>query len=184
MRSITIGLLVVAACHHITTAQTAAVHELSAAWSLDGRWTGVVGDEKSGAIYALKYGGGAEVDAGGQIRREFPLASRFDATLRLGRFPGATSVTFTTWASPEVNAYNLSGNRVWSHPGGGIDDVWTGDVDGDGSDEVIVGYNGGTGVHVMNGNGQLLWKSTAIARGWHLEHETDGPSSWMPFEER
>ena len=39
---------------------------------------------------------------------------------------------------------------------------------GDQSDEVIVGYNGRTGMHVLNGSGRLLWESTSIAGVWHM----------------
>src|SRR4030095_14553861 len=42
------------------------------------------------------------------------------------------------------------------------------DLDGDQSDEVIVGFNGNVGVHVLNGDGQLLWKSTDIGNVWHV----------------
>jgi hypothetical protein len=41
-------------------------------------------------------------------------------------------------------------------------------LDGDQSDEVIVGYNGATGVHVIDGKGQLRWMSTAIGNVWHV----------------
>jgi hypothetical protein len=138
--------------------------ELSYAWSLGGRWTGVVGDEQSGLIYASGNDRGAEIDVAGQIQREFPL--RGGATmLRLGRLPRPTLLTFWTWAA-ELTAYDLSGNRLWSYPRAtGIDDVWTGDVDGDGSDEVVVGR--GDGVHLLDGQGRLRWKSADIGNVWH-----------------
>ena len=149
-------------------AQVPATRGVSAAWSLPGRWSGVVGDETSGAMYAIRDDGGAEVDVAGQIQREFPLPRWGGRMLRLGRFPQPTLVTFMVWGS-DVTAYDRNGNRVWSYPREmGIDDVWAADVDGDESDELIVGYNGGTGVHVVGADGQLRWKSTGIGNVWHV----------------
>src|SRR5262249_19091612 len=52
--------------------------------------------------------------------------------------------------------------------GQGIDDVWAVDLDGDGLDEVIVGFNGSTGLHALNGKGEVLWKVTGIGNVWHV----------------
>src|SRR5205085_2269930 len=52
--------------------------------------------------------------------------------------------------------------------GQGLDDVWPADLDGDGIDEVIVGFNGGTGMHVLNASGKLLWQSTGLGNIWHV----------------
>ena len=62
------------------------------------------------------------------------------------------------------------GKPLWSYlGGGGVDDVWAADLNGDGLDEVIIGYNGGTGVHVLDHSGKLLWKNTAVANVWHVD---------------
>jgi hypothetical protein len=42
------------------------------------------------------------------------------------------------------------------------------DVDGDKLDDVVVGYNGSGGVHVLDGNGRLRWKSTAVGNVWKV----------------
>jgi hypothetical protein len=174
MKRATVCLLVVAAFHHITVAQTPVAPDLMYAWSLDGRWTGVVGDEQSGLIYAIGIDRGAEVDVAGQIQREFSLRGEGmlrrlgGMKLRLGRFPRPTLLTF--FPSAELTAHDLSGKRLWSYPrANGINDVWTGDVDGDGSDDVVVGGPGsGGGVHVLDGHGKLRWKSTDIGNPWHV----------------
>jgi hypothetical protein len=49
-----------------------------------------------------------------------------------------------------------------------MDDVWTADLDNDGRDEVIVGYNGRNGLRVFGGDGQLKWEDTSIANVWHV----------------
>jgi hypothetical protein len=93
--------------------------------------------------------------------------------LRIGHFAGVQNpviLSFSTW-SRNVTAVDAAGKVLWTYPQGnssGIDDVWAADLNGDGSDEVIVGFNGGTGLHVLDSNGQLQWKSTAIGNVWHV----------------
>jgi hypothetical protein len=81
---------------------------------------------------------------------------------------GKALLTFGVWGA-ELRAYDLNGKRLWSYPRTtGIDDVWARDLNGDGADEVIVGYNGGSGLHVLDGRGKLLWKSTTLGNVWHV----------------
>jgi hypothetical protein len=140
-------------------------------WSLEGPWTGVVSDQSTGTIYAIGRGGKCvEVDAAGKSQREFKLPDSSGSILRLATLRGEAKalLTFTVWAN-ELRAYDISGKHLWNYPRDtGIDDVWASDLNGDGSDEVIVGYNGGTGLHVLDGKGQLLWKSTDIGNVWHV----------------
>jgi hypothetical protein len=170
MRTPTICLLVAAAFHSVTAAQTPVARALTVAWSLEGRWIGVASDERGGVIYAVGRDRSVEVDIAGQIRRETRLLRGVGAglKLRLARLPHPTLLTFSTWGS-QLRAHDLNGNHLWTYPRAtGIDDVWTSDLDGDQSDEVIVGYNGGTGVHVIDGKGQLRWASTAVGNVWHV----------------
>jgi hypothetical protein len=182
MRTPAICLLVAAAFHAVTPAQTPVARALSVAWSLEGRWMGVASDESAGVIYAVGPDRSAEIDIAGQIRRETQrLRCQFGCRpyerrgvlvgpgvkLRLARLPHPTLLTFI-WGAAR-RAHDLNGNHLWSYPGAtGIDDVWINDLDGDQSDEVIVGYNGGTGVHVIDGQGQLRWSSTAIGNVGHV----------------
>ena len=46
--------------------------------------------------------------------------------------------------------------------------MWAADLNGDGLDEVIIGYNGGTGLHVLDSKGKLLWKNTDLGNVWHV----------------
>lgn len=143
---------------------------LEQAWTLEGAWTGVASDEKKGAIYALgREGKCLELDSAGKTRREFTLLPASGSVLRLASWPGEGDralLTFSTWGSA-LSAYDMVGKHLWSYPSG-IDDVWAFDLNGDKSDEVIVGYNGGTGLHVLDSKGQLLWKSAAIGNVWHV----------------
>jgi hypothetical protein len=141
-------------------------------WSLDGAWTGVAGHEESGAIYALaRQGRCAELNFAGRIEREIKFPGSSGELLRLARLgkdAKPSFLTFGVWGA-ELRAYDADGEQLWSYPRAtGIDDVWAFDLDGDRLDEVIVGYNGGTGLHVLNSKGELLWKTTAIANVWHV----------------
>lgn len=70
------------------------------------------------------------------------------------------------WAASDSGYVNPGATGSGDH----VDDVWVSDLNGDGADEVIVGYNGASGLHVLNGDGQLLWKSTDVGSGnaWHV----------------
>ncbi len=147
-----------------------ALKGMEQAWSLKGAWTGVVSDEKKGLIYSVGLGGKCvEVDLAGKKQREMNLPQNSGAIVRLAnlsRDGGKVLLAFTAW-SGELRAYDLDGKQLWSYASG-IDDVWASDLDDDGSDEVIVGYNGGVGLHVLDSKGQLLWKTTGIGNVWHV----------------
>jgi hypothetical protein len=141
---------------------------LEQVWSLNGPFRGVIWDAQNQAIHAVNGTTLIELDSLAQkIRLSTPFQSA--PTLRLAHFLnlGAVLLAFGTWSS-DVRAIDLNGNELWRYTGGAIDDVWAMDLDGDQSDEVIVGFNGNVGVHVLNGDGQLLWKSTDIGNVWHV----------------
>jgi len=176
-RSCLQSLIAVAPALLLATLSTAAdkdppLKELDALWSLDGAWTGIVADDAEQAIYALNQNGECvELDAMGQVRREFTLPEAGGSVLRLGRWSkeeGRALLTFGTW-SRELRAYDLEGAFLWSYPrANGIDDVWAANLDGEKPAAVIVGYNGGTGLHVLDRDGQLRWKTTTIGNVWHV----------------
>jgi hypothetical protein len=67
-------------------------------------------------------------------------------------------VAFHLW-SEDLRAYDASGKTLWSYQGGGgVDDVWVSDLNGDGADEVIVGYNGASGERPLglHGSGETM----------------------------
>jgi hypothetical protein len=157
---------------------TAPPAETLLVWSFDaGR--GVVGDAKTGLIYAASRRGAEiiESDLAGTIQRRIrlrPTTGLSTGILRLARFSGGTQpilLAFSTWSS-NVQAFALDGTQLWSYPGpaepAGIDDVSVVDLNGDGTDEVIVGFNGATGVRVIDSKGQLAWQSTTIGNVWHV----------------
>ena len=140
------------------------------AWSYPSRAIGVASDAVSSRIYAVDAAGevvvlsadGSEIDSttmgpGGKIR---------SATLVVGDDP--EFVTYGSWGET-VQAFSAAGSELWNYTHGqGIDDVWPADLDGDGADEIIIGYNGNTGLHVLDQRGTLLWKFTGIGNVWHV----------------
>lgn len=168
MRRITLLLLVAAAFHPVTAAQPAVSGVLTAAWSLPGRWSGVATDEKTGVICALGDDRFAEIDVQGRIRHEsrFPWNSEA-RLLRLATSPRVAVVTFTPWGIRRgVVGHGVRGERLWNYVvPDGPGDVWVSDVDGDKIDEVIIGYNGRGGVHVLDDQGRLRW-TASLANVW------------------
>jgi len=153
---------------------------LEHAWTARGAYSGAVTDAKNEAIYALQKGGRCDViDLAGKSVRRFRLEGPNNKNVRLARWGAGAEglVTFSTWGQ-SVLASKGDGTKLWEETGGqGVDDVWAADLDGDGADEVIVGYNGATGLHVFSSTGKRLWKNTDLGNVWHVTAgDLDGDS--------
>lgn len=62
---------------------------------------------------------------------------------------------------------NLAGEVLWSHTfNESIDDRRLGDIDGDGLSEVLVGLDGGGGLHLFDIGGKKLWSDTTREEYW------------------
>jgi thiol-disulfide isomerase/thioredoxin/outer membrane protein assembly factor BamB len=144
---------------------------LEPAWSAAGAYSGVTTDLTGQQIFALQNGRRCDVlDLDGKPVRTTQLPGAGNTVLRHARMAGGETglLAFRTWGHSLV-ASKSDGTKVWEETGGeGIDDAWAADLDGDGVDEVIVGYNGRTGLHVFNASGQRLWKRTDLANVWHV----------------
>jgi hypothetical protein len=145
---------------------------LAPIWSLPGLWGAVVQDTQTGVLHASSTRTRTELDATGKVLREVPFPR--SATWRLARFSGVSEPVFLSTGFPGIEARTASGNLLWTYPdasvttSGGPNGAWPLDLDGDQSDEVIIGFNGGTGLHVVNSKGQLVWKSTSIGNVWNV----------------
>jgi peroxiredoxin len=139
------------------------------AWSIEGNWSGVAAATSEDVIYAASDSQVAIVDADGQTKQQLPIKG--GGTLRLANLVGDAApeiILFQPWQSG-AKAFSASGASLWEYPAGdGIDDVWPADINGDGMDEVIIGFNGGTGLHVLDNRGTPLWKFTQIGNVWHV----------------
>jgi hypothetical protein len=73
-----------------------------------------------------------------------------------------------SWAS-DASLLDSNGKTLWSYGGdSGVDDMAAGDIDGDGKLEFVVGFNGGGGVHLLDGDGRVKWKRSD-GNVWHVE---------------
>ncbi|MGA2603523.1 MAG: redoxin domain-containing protein [Verrucomicrobiia bacterium] len=67
---------------------------------------------------------------------------------------------YSNWGR-EVVVMDSQGKRLWSYSSlSGVDGAHWGDLDGDGTDELIVGMNGGGGLHAVDADGKKLWKAS------------------------
>jgi outer membrane protein assembly factor BamB len=129
-------------------------------------------------IYVSNFGHCAELDPTGKVVRRFDLATRSGDSLRVVALPGGRGsvlLTFNRWVpNIELKAFDRDGKVLWTYPAG-YQDVSTCDLDGDGSEEVLVGYpsdslrvvgpgqfarRGIGGLHVLGADGKLLWKTS------------------------
>lgn len=144
---------------------------LDRAWSVAGAFSGVTTDPAGQTIYVVDYQGRCKVlDLDGKTRRSFNLTGSNHTIVRFARGPGGSEgiFAFGPWG-PSVLASRVDGTKVWEETGGqGVDDVWAADLDGDGVDEAIVGYNGSTGLHVFAADGQRRWQRTDMGNVWHV----------------
>ncbi|MFO1094530.1 MAG: DUF2092 domain-containing protein [Planctomycetaceae bacterium] len=145
---------------------------LEEVWSADGRYSSVVSDPKTGDIFAASQRGqGVRFDEHGEAKKAFNTPQRANA-LRPARLrPGSDTqlLGFSSPAGESVVAMDADGKKMWQETSGdGVDDVWAADLDNDGQDEVIVGYNGSTGLHVFAADGAKRWESTTIGNVWHV----------------
>ena len=74
-----------------------------------------------------------------------------------------------------VKAYDTDGKMQWAYSQGdspghpwSVNDICAVDLNGDARDEVVIGFNGSTGLHVLDHEGKPLWKETSIANVWHV----------------
>lgn len=150
---------------------TAKQGNLEQVWSVESALAGVAVDDASGMVYAVgRRGRCVKFDAQGNEQSEVQLDDA-PSVLRAANLAGdetAELISFTGWGRT-VKAHDAQGNLLWNYAHGqGVDDVWPYDLDGDSLAEVIIGYNGSTGLHVLDNRGELLWKNTQLGNVWHV----------------
>ncbi|HEY2343892.1 MAG TPA: redoxin domain-containing protein [Chthoniobacteraceae bacterium] len=143
---------------------------LERVWVAPGKYNGIAAD--AGKLYAIGKEGHCDVfDASGKATGKMDFEDVRGGMLRTAKLKAGDArqlLTFQAWGQ-ELRAYDADGKALWVYSGGdGIDDVAVADLKGDGIDEVIVGYNGRTGLHVLNSKGKLIWKCDKIENAWHV----------------
>ena len=139
-------------------------------WSKPGAFTSVAAAADGKSLLAVQNQTADVYSTSGEKTGSIKLAAP-GGLLRTARLSGKQPVdllVFDVWAQG-LTALDGQGKKLWSAPPGqGVDDVWAADLNGDGNDEVIVGYNGGTGLHVFAADGKEQWAFTSIGNVWHV----------------
>ncbi len=72
---------------------------------------------------------------------------------------GARLLGYSNWGQ-KLSVMDGHGKEIWSYSAMfGIDGAHWGDLDGDGTDELIVGMNGFGGLHALSAEGKELWQA-------------------------
>lgn len=96
---------------------------------------------------------------------ELPAGTNF---VELGRHPeGPRLLAYGTWGQV-VTVLDRKGATVWTYPAPkGVNGAHWGDLDGDGTDELVIGMNGDGGLHAVSADGVKLWQDTSIGNVWN-----------------
>jgi len=154
-------------------AVAAEVPDLEPVWSVGEPYVGVATGPKGRSAYAVHLQGRCDViDAAGTMTQTFPVEGVQGGTsVRCARGPGGTErvFLFRLWG-PTVTVFRGDGIKLWEEENAdGVDDVCAADLDGDGLDEAIIGYNGSFGgLNVFSPEGERLWKRPREANVWNV----------------
>lgn len=81
--------------------------------------------------------------------------------------PGQPVILGKAAGFQSVEVIDSKGKKLWSYGSfSGICGARWGDLYGNGISEMVVGLGGFSGLHVLNGNGKLIWKDTSIGNVW------------------
>lgn len=108
------------------------------------------------------------LDLAGRETTRLPLPDSF-TLIECGhhKTDGPRLLGYSTWGHA-VDVMNQHGKKLWSYSSFfGIDGAHWGDLDGDGTDELVVGMNGAGGLHAVDATGKLLWKMAGLGNVWN-----------------
>lgn len=140
------------------------VTEILAGWPAD----------REGAVLTVVGDRGAHfLDNRGLLKKQIRFSNDFFCPVQITRLDASGEYGFLTrdesWAT-DVTLFDKQGQELWSYKGGirGIDDSVGGDLDGKGNLQVVIGFNGGGGVALVDGKGKEIWQKTDT-NVWHVE---------------
>jgi len=130
-------------------------------------------DREAAALTLL---GGKKVDfldANAGLKKQISFSKFIGCPLQAVQLDAGGDYGFLTrdqsWAV-NVVLFDKSGREVWNYPGGlnGVDDSTVGEVGTDGKSTVVVGFNGGGGLVLVNSQGKKIWEKPE-SNVWHVE---------------
>lgn len=141
-------------------------------------WTGIEGvtalaacqwqgDPAPELLAATTAGQLVVLDASGAEKGRLALPAKTTALECANLRDGSARVlAYQNWGN-EVAALDGAGQALWSYRSReGINGAHWGDLDADGQVEMIVGMNGGGGLHAVSAQGKRLWRSDRIGNVW------------------
>jgi hypothetical protein len=113
------------------------------------------------------------VNLSGQIKKQVRFSIEQRCPVSVARIDPTGEYGYLTrdesWAVP-ATLFDKDGRVSWRSKGSwpGIDDSVPGDVYGDKKLSVVIGFNGGGGLVLLDGQGKTLWKKDE-SNVWHVE---------------
>lgn len=129
-----------------------------------GDWDGDGTDE----ILAGGHGTIQVIDLKGQVQTSLQVPESL-TQFEVGRHAtgGPRLLGYSNWGK-SVIVLGSAGKPAWEYATPtGVDGAHWGDLDGDGSDELVVGMNGGGGLHALSPEGSVLWEVKNIGNVWN-----------------
>ena len=115
------------------------------------------------------------LDANMALKKQITFSKYIASPLQAVLLDAADDYGFLTrdqsWAE-NVILFDKSGQEVWKYPGGiinsGVDDSTVGEMGPDRRSTVVVGFNGGGGLILVNSRGKKIWQKPE-SNVWHVE---------------
>jgi hypothetical protein len=114
------------------------------------------------------------LDASGGLKKQITFSKFIASPLQAVQLDAGGDYGFLTrdqsWAA-NVILFDKLGQEVWNYSGGvmnGVDDSTVGEVGENGKSTVVVGFNGGGGLVLVNSQGKKIWQRPE-SNVWHVE---------------
>ena len=159
-----------------TTSQNITNYEFIKIWTIgEGIWglaTGDLNEDGKDEIITSDFDEITTYDSSGGVLDTIYVTDN-NGYIRVADLDGDSHldmIRFRIWGD-NITAFNNNGDFLWEFPADtGVDDVAVYDTDGDGTQEVIVGFNGDTGLYLLDYTGGIRWQYTDTGFGnvWYV----------------
>jgi peroxiredoxin len=125
-------------------------------------------DEKEKILVADRDGSLHIISKGGRTENIIKIPSSF-SQIEVGKHKqhGCMLLGYSNWGK-KVTVVDTNGMTLWEYEARtGVDGAHFGDLDGDNTDELIVGMNGSGGLVAISSDGKQRWKVSDIGNVWN-----------------
>lgn len=131
-------------------------------------------DREGAALTVVGNRGAHFLDSNGVLKRQVRFSKDIFCPVEVTRLNASGEYGFLTrdesWSVGAI-LFDKQGQERWSYPGGvlkGVDDSVGAGLDNKGNVRVVVGFNGGGGVVLVDSEGEEIWRK-ADSNVWHVE---------------